>query len=839
MPITRRMIQMQIKDTGTRAISPTRARPSNAPTRIDVLNTVTNRDGTVALSFHTDKQPVIGFRIAECADVRPGDIRNTDAGVLIRCSTGVISKAVISCVQDTNLTVISSKGGRVLDVQTIFPLPDVAPQVFFTTIGHHVVAVGIGDSTGRIAQVYGCTGQFRVVDTIFQPRLIGDTCTNVVLTVEVAIFDQHQKLSASQNSCILLFPTMTTVLGKFAGVGTGQVLGLAGCRLCIGNAGKHVIGKVCNLGIIHDVGSSGLVPQATFISGLVDVVIFLAIADELRMHLEASLGGIRNVVADFAGFPTLISSVRSAFQHHGNHFVVEFRLFHHDLHLGSHRVGGITHGCSLGQNTGRTECRITLIGNHNTVIRQVAAFSATHCTNLVERLTTSHAHSTSKAGELLVGKVHFHAVNVTVRVAHIGTKVSNFSFHCADVLNGCVCTGIDSQVHVVTVAHGGVKLDVCTGHGNAVVCRHIAQTGSFHTHCIQDFTQIRVFCIQTQATEIIASGQLLIGERRFHTDAGVVGNSHLGNVVGLLHIFQCSQGFQCAFCIHLGRSADLGELNVGCTCHDLCNQCLTTLGQIKFRKFSHFKIPFLINNLYFNDISVSDTGCSICITTNHRFFIKIMCDLNLCGIRSITNKRKCRICFQCSAPVMGQNQINVGGQPSAEEDAVVRLDWNFIPGIDDQVHGQDPLKQIVQFIHLTHVFQLSDHRQFIVLAEVSADHIGGITTQNLQLLDEGSDGVGNQVHPLDLHPGSSGFKVVILCGSDAQDLFISADAVFICSGNEMIVQDSICCIPHKQKFRIFSSQCCNLFLVVLQVWGKVGHQVNLSDHTLTPPNVGI
>ncbi len=52
-------------------------------------------------------------------------------------------------------------------VDTINPLPNITPKVFFTTIGNDIDTVIVGNRTGSITQIHRCPGKFRVIHAIF------------------------------------------------------------------------------------------------------------------------------------------------------------------------------------------------------------------------------------------------------------------------------------------------------------------------------------------------------------------------------------------------------------------------------------------------------------------------------------------------------------------------------------------------------------------------------------------------------------------------------------------------------------------------------------------------
>ena len=538
--------------------------------------------------FGGNEQVVKRFRIAKGRNIA-FTVARVNVGVLIRCITGVVGESMVSNVQGTVQTSRIKRRGVVL-IHAVNPLPDVAPQVFFSTVGNNLDAVCIDHNTGIIAQRNGCTGVFGHVGfTVI--RFGNGTIADCTLNVKAAILNQHKHLTASHGCGILLLPTGTTLLGQLAHVCTGCILGQAGKGLCVCNAAQGISSKICNLCVIQNVCSGRSIIQGAFKGRQVNVIVGVAVFDEGRMQLETGFRFVTNIIAGLAKMVAVVFALGDNIHIKGHHLIIKAGLLHHDLNFGSSsigaRIGAAFDGDTLGQGTGGGKCCITVICNHFAGIGDVAPSAPTKAVNTIKGMTTRFAVCTGQTGETLVFEIDFHTIDVGIGITHECLKIRNLVLKGLNVANGGNCCRVNGQRHIVGIADGGYKLDVCARNHQPVICGHIAVAGSFDGDSIQDFSIIRVFCIQTQCPHIVAGLQLCIAEGRFHLDCNIVGAGDSCGLTGLLDVGKCGQTFQLGDGVGGGRSGNLGELHIVGSCDHLCQKFLAVLGDNQFGKFSH------------------------------------------------------------------------------------------------------------------------------------------------------------------------------------------------------------------------------------------------------------
>ena len=98
----------------------------------------------------------------------------------------------------------------------------------------------------------------------------------------------------------------------------------------------------------------------------------------------------------------------------------------------------------------------TIICSNTPVIGKVTTLSATKCIDSVKPWTRWTVYCPGKSCELLVFKVHFNTINVTVWISNIGFQISNFFFKCLNVTNRCIRTRTDCKWYAVSVAYCGI-----------------------------------------------------------------------------------------------------------------------------------------------------------------------------------------------------------------------------------------------------------------------------------------------------------------------------------------------------------------------------------------------
>ena len=180
-----------------------------------------------------------------------------------------------------------------------------------------------------------------------------------------------------------------------------------------------------------------------------------------------------------------------------------------------------------------------------------------------------------------------------IGIAYECLKISNLCFQFLNIANRGNGGRVNFQIHTVSVAYGGDKLDVCAGNGDPVVRWHIAVTRGFDSDGVQDFARIRVFGIQAKGFHVVTSGQIGIGESRFQLDSNIVRNGLFGDKACLLHIGKSGEGFQLRQGVGGAGRGNFGKLNVANARNHLSNQSLSFRRDNQLRKFCHSDFSFL------------------------------------------------------------------------------------------------------------------------------------------------------------------------------------------------------------------------------------------------------
>ena len=502
---------------------------------------------------------------------------------------------MICNVQSAELT-SRIKGSGILDIHTVNPAPDIAPEVFLATIGHDLSTVRVGNCAGIVAQFGSCA---RILCHIRRTiiRLRNCAVTNSGLHIERSVLNKHEQLRSGHGCGVCLFPALAAVVCQLAGIGTGQILGKAGHGLNSGDAGKHIGGEVRHLCIIQNVSTCGRIPKRTLKGGQIDIVVFVAVLHESRMHLEPGFRLITNVIANLAGVVAVVLALCHDFGFQRYNLVIELGLFHHHLYGSasgiSTRILSAFNGDALRQLASSGESTLAVIGYNLTVIRDVATAATAKTMHRIKGVSASLTKRARQSGKLLVLEIHLNAVNVGIGIAYECLKISNLCFQFLNIANRGNGGRVNFQIHTVSVAYGGDKLDVCAGNGDPVVRRHIAVTRSFNGDSIQDFARIRVFGIQTKGFHVVTSGQIGIGESRFQLDSNIVRDCLFGDKACLLHIGKSGEGFQLRQGVGGAGRGNFGKLNVANSRNHLSNQSLSFRRDNQLRKFCHSDFSFL------------------------------------------------------------------------------------------------------------------------------------------------------------------------------------------------------------------------------------------------------
>ena len=154
MAIRSGTVEIPTESPRPQTMIPSTAQSSDPPTSVIVPIVVTDRNGGATVVFGGNKQPIEVFRVAKGGNIAL-TVAGANPGILIGCVPGIVCKAMICNVQSAELT-SRIKGGGILDVHTVNPTPDIAPEVFLATIGHDLNAVRVGNCAGIVAQFGSC-----------------------------------------------------------------------------------------------------------------------------------------------------------------------------------------------------------------------------------------------------------------------------------------------------------------------------------------------------------------------------------------------------------------------------------------------------------------------------------------------------------------------------------------------------------------------------------------------------------------------------------------------------------------------------------------------------------
>ena len=248
--------------------------------------------------------------------------------------------------------------------------------------------------------------------------------------------------------------------------------------------------------IIQNINPGRSIIKRTFKSGKVNEIIGFSVLHKSRMNLEARPGFFTHIVPCFPDMVSVVLTLCYNVSNQRDNLVIKFRLFNHHL---NGCPGCISPGILTFRNRDRLcqlasggEVTVPIVGNHFSVIGQVAPPPSTETVNRIKTCPRCFSGCSCKAGEFVVPEIDFHTIDFIIGEANKSLQICNLLFQLLNIPDCGNRSGVHFQRYVFSVPHGGNDSDISPGDCNAVVRRHISVSRGFFCHGIENFTIVRI-----------------------------------------------------------------------------------------------------------------------------------------------------------------------------------------------------------------------------------------------------------------------------------------------------------------------------------------------------------